>query len=283
MRFIELDSTLRNGNGAVCDAARPERVEAVLLRRNGATYSALQQRFGIAKSTLWRWLKAEGLVDTQSQQYTERRLLAQQKAAEVVHRRRIEKTQVIVTGAKQEIGTLTERELMMVGIALYWGEGSKQKPHSVSAGVAFSNSDPRAISVFLAWLQTICGVSLDDVILDLYIHETADGQSAQAFWSEQIGVSVEKLPIRWKRHKLTIHRKNIGTSYHGLVRVKVRRSTDLNRTIAGWIEGIVEGIGESANGKPRHFGCRYPGSIPGSPASCLARGRTPNTRESVRG
>jgi len=34
------------------------------------------------------------------------------------------------------------------------------------------------------------------------------------------------------------YRKNQGKDYYGLVRVKVLKSTDLNRKISGWIKGV---------------------------------------------
>jgi transposase len=34
-----------------------ERTAAIVLRRNGTSYKDIQERFGVAKSTVWRWLK----------------------------------------------------------------------------------------------------------------------------------------------------------------------------------------------------------------------------------
>ena len=50
-----------------------QRLDAIQLRRNGVGYQAILGQLGVAKSTLWRWLKAEGLVETQLQQLTELR------------------------------------------------------------------------------------------------------------------------------------------------------------------------------------------------------------------
>ena len=86
---------------------RSDRAEAVELRRNGATYQRLMQQFGMAKSTLWHWLKSEGLVETQPQRLTELKRIAQRKAAATVKAARLARTHTIVEQARREIGSLS--------------------------------------------------------------------------------------------------------------------------------------------------------------------------------
>ena len=266
MRLIERDLPFRGGSDVVCDAARSERVEAISLRRDGATYSALQQRFGIAKSTLWRWLKAEGLVETEPQRLTELKRRAQQKGAAAVRAQYVARTRAIVEAARQEVDALSRRDLWLLGVALYWAEGTKQKPHNVAQRVAFANSDPRMACLFMKWLRDVCLIPVRQLTFEIFIHESADCEAARRFWASTLQLPSERFILRLKRHRLSPHRRNIGAAYVGLVRMTVARSAALNRRIAGWIEGIVQGIGESANGKPSDFGSEYPGSIPGSPA-----------------
>ncbi len=221
--------------------------QALVLRRDGLTYAAIQERLEIAKSTLWRWLKTEGLVDGQSQQYTERRLLAQRKAVQTVRRIRVEKTEAIMAGAAQEINGISTRELCLIGAALYWAEGSKQKEHKgqVSQQVVFVNTDPRMLRLFVRFLERCCGIPSSELRFRIYLHETASATEAQVYWCNQLGIdALRSAPITWKRHKPTIFRTNVGSGYHGLVRVVVTKSTDLNRRIGGWIDGICVGIGE---------------------------------------
>ena len=49
--------------------------------------------------------------------------------------------------------------------------------------------------------------------------------------------------VRLKRHNIKTKRKNIGESYYGLINIRARRSTNLNRKISGWIEGIYQHCG----------------------------------------
>ncbi len=253
-----------------------DRVRAVELRKTGVSYAELMRRFGVAKSTLWRWLKAEGLVAATPQEFTERRRLAQRKAVIVNRANHTARTQALFEQARNEVGKLSARDLWLIGIALYWAEGTKQKPHNVAQRVVFTNSDPAMLQLFIRWLKDACQIEDGQLAYDLYIHESGNIEAARKFWSEALRVPSEQWRIRLKRHNRSTRRRNVGARYVGLVRVSVARSARLNRKISGWVKGILHGIqsiGESANGKPSDFGSEYPGSIPGSPADWVEPGQ----------
>ncbi|MDO8492324.1 MAG: hypothetical protein Q7S34_01630 [bacterium] len=148
----------------------------------------------------------------------------------------------ILKKAEKEVGQVSNRELWLIGVALYWGEGSKQKEYYPSAGVSFSNSDPIMIKTFLKWLTNVCEIPREKIENDLYIHEShrdkADG--IKKYWTKIIKFPVKN--VYFKKNKPNTKRKNIGDLYHGLLRVKVKASTDLNREITGWTNGIVKKV-----------------------------------------
>ncbi len=61
--------------------------------------------------------------------------------------------QAISDAAAAEIGTLTDREVLIAGAIAYWCEGGKSKPHRPSEQMAFINSDPQLIRFFLRFLD----------------------------------------------------------------------------------------------------------------------------------
>jgi hypothetical protein len=142
----------------------------------------------------------------------------------------------------QEIGKLTRRELWLIGIALHWAEGSKQRESSLSTGVIFTNSDPHMLSLFLNWLKVL-GVEKRDIFFELYVHDsrTQEIPASKIWWSKKLRITPSDFgAVYMKRDKIMTNRKNITDLYHGLIRIKVRSSTSLNRQINGWIEGIVQ-------------------------------------------
>jgi hypothetical protein len=71
---------------------------------------------------------------------------------------------------------------------------------------------------------------------------SADVESAQRFWLEVTGASPDQFRTpTLKRHNLKTVRRNTGESYHGCLRIDVRRSSGLYRRIEGWAEAITNG------------------------------------------
>ena len=64
------------------------------------------------------------------------------------------------------VGQLTEREFLVLGLALYAGEGSKSPGE-----VRFANTDPRMIVVFITWLRHFFEIDESRLRVRLYLHE----------------------------------------------------------------------------------------------------------------
>ena len=153
-------------------------------------------------------------------------------------------TKKIKDQAKKEIGKISKRDLWILGVALHWAEGSKGKKEGIN--VVFCNSNPQMIKLFLKWLQQICKIPKKDIVLSIYLHETAveRAEEIRKYWLEVTNFPSAKFQkIVWKKNKINTKRKNIGENYHGLLRIVVKKSVNLNRKIAGWIEGIYKNCG----------------------------------------
>lgn len=218
-----------------------EKEKAITLRKEGKTYSEILKVVPVAKSTISLWFKEVGLSKEQKQVLTVNRLAAAKRGGEAKREQRIKKTAKILALAKAEIGSISCRELFLIGIALYWAEGSKQRENNVSHKLCFGNSDPRMIECFLRWLEVI-KVPREDIDFELYIHKSGNIPHALAFWSKIVGISPDTLArkVYFKKGNPKTKRKNVGDRYVGLLRFSVKGSTDLNRQVAGWIQGIIK-------------------------------------------
>lgn len=215
--------------------------KAVALRREGKTYSEIMKVIPVAKSTLSEWLREVGMVKEVKQIFTEKRRLASLRGGQAKKKQRIATFDRITGIAEKEIGEITKRELWLIGIALYWAEGSKEKEYRPGTGIKFSNSDPEMISLFLKWLIEIVGVSKENIGFEIYLHDSFRQNISrfQKFWSEKTGLPLSYFnTIYFKRNKINTKRKNIGDLYNGQLRVKVCRSSSLNRQVTGWVRGI---------------------------------------------
>jgi hypothetical protein len=153
---------------------------------------------------------------------------------------RDDKRQQTKATAGAEIGILTERELFVAGVGLYWAEGSKDKPYSRRENVTFVNSDPGVIRLYLAWLHLL-GVESERIGYRVMIHITADTEGAKCYWADIVGVDVsvfQKTTI--KKHNPKTVRKNVGENYHGCLVIRVSQGAELYRRIEGWWTGMVD-------------------------------------------
>lgn len=217
------------------------RKKAISLRENGFSYSEILRKVPVAKSTLSLWLGSVGLSKRQKQKITQKKILASRRGGEVKRRQRIKLTKQIKDKSILEIDSISDKELKLIGAVLYWAEGSKSKEYNPSTGIIFSNSDPLMCKLFISWLINILGVPKKEIYFHIYIHESHKNRLKEIikFWVGITGFSAVKFDkIYFKKNILSTKRRNIGDNYHGLLRIIVRKSTNLNRKIQGWIEGI---------------------------------------------
>ena len=215
--------------------------EAIRLRKKGLTYSEIRKIIPCAKSTLSDWLHSVGLAKYQKQRITLKRLAASKRGWEARRKNRIILTEQIKNLAHKDIQAISIKELWLMGIMLYWAEGSKERIPGKGARVCFSNQDPLMIKLFIRWLRRCLKIIPNEMSFDIYIHENYKGvvEDVRLYWAKITGFYTSKFDkIYFKKHKISTKRKNIGKNYHCLLKVQVKKSINLNRKITGWIEGI---------------------------------------------
>ncbi len=218
-----------------------DRERARILRLNGQTYKQIQAALGVSKSTLSMWLR--DLPHPEPNRAAHAAHMHRVRSVRTNELRTVQKAE-----AYAEVGSISDRELMLLGVALYWAEGAKDKPYSRRETVDFINSDPGMIRLFLRWLD-LMGVSHERRRYRVSIHESGDVAAAEEHWRSVIGrPDVEFCPVTLKRHNPRTVRKQIGDDYHGCLNVKVLQSSSIYRRVDGWWRGILAAHG--AGGMP---------------------------------
>lgn len=211
------------------------RRECRRLRAQGLTYDEIAAKTGAGRGSLSLWLHD---MPQRSPDAEEHRLQALRASLAIRRRARLAARDRRISDAARSIGSLSERELLLVGVALYWAEGAKSKPWAIRDRITFINSDPTAIQVFLAWLRAV-GVDPRDCGYRVMIHVTADVRGAEIFWAALVGVPPSQFSrTTLKRHNPKTVRHNTGDEYRGCLVVDVRRSAQLYQSVAGWWSGI---------------------------------------------
>lgn len=122
----------------------------------------------------------------------------------------------------KEIKTTKDLELFNLGIGLFLGEGTKKNKFNV----ILSNSNPKIIKLFIAFLTNICGVRKEKIKVALNIFDDVNLQEALKFWQKET-----KIP-RSRFTSITVRKARNGTyknkSKYGTVTIYVS-NTKLKR------------------------------------------------------
>ena len=99
------------------------KTKAIELRKKGYSYSIINERLGVSKSTLSNWL---GNIEFfPNREVIEKIGRAKLKSALSKNKTKLDDIKKRKKEGVEEIGTLSKRDLFMLGIGLYLGEGSK--------------------------------------------------------------------------------------------------------------------------------------------------------------
>jgi hypothetical protein len=131
----------------------------------------------------------------------------------------------------ERIGVLTEREFLVLGLALYAGEGGK-----TPGDVSFANSDPRMIWIFLRWLRHFFEVDESRLRIRLYLHADLDLDAAVDFWSALTGISLRQFQKPYRAVADETIRRN--RHVNGCPSVSYACTTT-HRRVMGMIEAVL--------------------------------------------
>ncbi len=210
---------------------------AIDYRRKGYSYGMILEKIGVPKSTLSGWL-AE-ISFTPNQEMIKRIGRARAQLAQSRHDEKLASIRKAKKLAKEEIKTITERDLFMMGIGLYWGEGDKG-----SAGII--NSDPKIIKITIKWFKKVCGIKMDNFRITIHAYPDNNIKETIDYWSKITGIpknQFQKTQIDRRKDK---KRKKKRMLPYGTVKLVIKSNGKkefgvfLHRRIMGWIEAVVE-------------------------------------------
>ncbi|MEK7133044.1 MAG: hypothetical protein AAB830_03265 [Patescibacteria group bacterium] len=220
------------------------REKARALRQGGESVGKIATTLHASKSTVSYWCRDISLSDKQIQNLVRRQneggSVGRLRAAERKRSIRIEAVQTESRHGAQAVGIMSQRDLFILGIALYWGEGYK----SGNEECGLTNSNPNIIRAFILWLKRAYSIPASDLILRVSInnlhHHRID--VVEKYWSKVTGIPHSQFTktslIRTSPRKIY----SDPEQHYGTLRVKVRRATALRRRILGSIDAIAKQI-----------------------------------------
>ena len=215
--------------------------KAVNYRKKGYSYNMISQKIGVNKSTLSDWLNR--IPYSPNGEVIKRIGLQRLKSAAFKHNQKMNEIVEMRDLAKKELGKITKRDLWILGIGLYLGEGSKSNEI-----LGFSNSDPEIIKILVEWFKKNC--YLNNKNFNPFIHAYPDNDIKKTlnYWSKMTGIPKKqfgKTYIDKRTNKSKIKRKTLP---YGTIDLRIRSYGEkefgkrLHRRIMGWIKSATDQI-----------------------------------------
>lgn len=214
---------------------------AFALRRKGYSYNLISNKLDISKSTLSCWFKDVPFSPNKI-------VLKRIKSGPYIsglksHEKRVNNIFRIKKLAKQELGIISKRDLWMLGIGLYIGEGSK-----TYETIRVINSNPKVITLAIKWFRNICKLETKNITIAIHLYPDNDIKKCLKFWSKTTGLPIEQFRKTQIDRRLDKSNKKKRKLPYGTAHITIisngnsEYGVNLHRKITGWIESVLEFI-----------------------------------------
>lgn len=212
--------------------------KALQLRKAGYSYSYISAKTGLSKSTLSYQLASvpykpnkETIAAIGAARAQSGFAKANAKQQSLTDAKKL---------AKKDIGILTKRDLFMLGLGVYIGEGSKTQDI-----IRIVNSDYRVIKLFIKWLCSL-GFTQKNFSIRIHLYPDSDVKEAEAYWTKVTSLPPEQFQKACIDRRVNKDRKRSGTHVHGTAHVTVCSNgvkalgVIFSRRIGAWMKEVLE-------------------------------------------
>ena len=217
------------------------RVKAQNLRDSGYSYNMIHLKLGVSKSTLSNWFRDRPFIP--NDEVLNRIQYGPIKSAEKKHNRKVKEIEELLKIGAEEVGKLSKRDLWLLGLGIYIGEGTKS--HDI---IRVANADPMVIKIAIRWFKEIIGLSNENISIRLHLYPDNDEAICIKFWQGITGLPLKsfyKVYIDRRSDKIKIRKKKLpfGTAH---INIKANGNNaygvKLFRRIQGWMSGALTQI-----------------------------------------
>ena len=152
-------------------------VRAEKLRRQGWSYNVIVERLHVSKSTLSNWLRH--IPYSPNKHIIARMNRGFAQSAETRHKQRQRNILQMRECGTKDVGKLSKRDLFMLGLGLYMGEGTK-----LYEITRFINSDPQYVACAMKWFRDVCNIDDRHFSVAVHLYPDSDIVLAKQFWSK---------------------------------------------------------------------------------------------------
>ncbi len=214
------------------------RATAVKLRENGYSYTYISKETNLSKSTLSEWLTEIPYVPNKTMLEVLKKARAASGAAKNKEKKLSFHTARLQ--AQADLGKISSRDIFMLGIGLYIGEGTKT--HDI---VRIINANPLIIKFAIRWFKEVYGLADENFKVRIHMYPDSNKEEVLKFWSTITGLKSKQfftpyIDLRakhiFKRGKLPYGTAHLTVKSNG----KKEWGVFLSRRINALIEEVLK-------------------------------------------
>jgi len=180
-------------------ARKLDKQKALIMRRKGMSYSQIKDKLGISKSTLSGWLYNMPLSEKRIRELQADSPIRIERFRNTMRAKREARLEKVFQKVSKDIGVFSEREIFLLGLFLYWGEGTKMQKGSV----VLTNTNPSMLKFFIKWLE-LFNVKRKNLKIKLHLYSDMNIKKSIGFWSKELKIPVSQFRKSYiKRTKLS--------------------------------------------------------------------------------
>lgn len=205
-----------------------DRQKALELRLQGKSYSQIKEVLKLSKSTLSLWLKNYPLSKDQIDSLRGKNPKRIEKFRETMRLKHESRLKTTYNKKLKTILPLTNKELLIAGLFLYWGEGSK-----TTGNVSINNTDPDVLKFTLFWFCNILKIPKDKIRVYLHLYKDMDQAGEIKFWSDNLKIPTSQFskPYIKSSNRENLTHKGFGHGTCGLAIHKIHIKEDIMMSI----------------------------------------------------
>jgi len=191
--------------------------KTLTLRKQGMSYSQIRSIIKVSKSTLSLWLKNYPLSKERIKElraFSEQRI---ERFRETVRQKREKRLTETYQTQKQLILPLSNRELFIAGLLLYWGEGTKCRRD----GLSISNNDPSVIRFFIYWLKKSLAIPKKKIRILLHLYNDMNINNELNYWSKILRIPLRQFNRSYIKKTPSTRINHKGGFGHGTCNVRI--------------------------------------------------------------
>lgn len=225
---------------------RFEKQQAIKLRIQGKSYNEIRKILNIpSKGTLSYWFRDLKLPLSAITKLANKIKMANERGLFQYNRDRTEAIQLENTKecnfGKMQIGKISKRELLLIGAALYWGEGQKSERVRNVCTVGLANSDPKLIGLYLRFVREVLEIDDRKIRPSILVHHNVNITQAKKFWSVITGLPMEQFNISFQISRASKFKRPKRLLPYGTVDIRIHRRPLFHR-VKGYISGLAANI-----------------------------------------